>query len=76
MKIVYFYYREQKRLSVQDVQGSRSLSEENDNDDEHDPKYDYDSKAEPADHSDSEDLLTFLRGTQARSGRMVIALLS
>ena len=38
---IFINYREQKRLSVQDVQGSRSLSEENDNDDEHDPEYDW-----------------------------------
>ena len=58
-------------------QCSWSLSEENDNDDdsetsEHDPEYDCDSKAEPEDHNDSEDILTFLRGL----GRMVIELLS
>ena len=58
-----------------------SLSEESDNDDdseasEHDPEYDCDSKAEPEDHSDSEDVLTFLRGTQTRNGQMVISLLS
>ena len=32
-------------------------------------------KAEPKDHNDSEDILTFLRGL-TRSGRMVIELLS